>query len=100
MTCGFPPKYVLDEMEAYEVNSALKYSYYAQKDNWEQARLIAYIVAQCNSKRTLTMQDIVKFHWEEEAQGDTRITKEEIEMLKAQAEQYIKSKNKKIEKRK
>lgn len=101
MQCGFSPKYVLDEIETYELNAAMKYSYYAVKDNWEQARLVAYIVAQCNSKRTLKMQDIMTFHWEEEQEEHrTSITKEEIEALKRQAEQYLKSKNKEIEKRK
>jgi len=100
MKCGYPPEYVLDKMETYEVNSALKYSYYAQKDNWEQARLIAYIVAQSNSTRHLKMEDIVKFHWEEDGeQNDTKITKEDIELLKKQAEQYLKSQNKTVEKR-
>ena len=101
MQCGFSPKYVLDEIETYELNAAMKYSYYAVKDSWEQARLIAYIVAQCNSKKTLKMQDIMEFFWEKETNiEDTKITKEEIEMLKKQAEQYLKSKNKQIEKRK
>lgn len=100
MQCGYDPEYVLDKIETYELNAAMKYSYYAVKDDWEQARLIAYIVAQVNSKKTLKMQDIMKFHWEEETEhGDTKITKEEIEMLKRQAEAYLKSQNKTIEKR-
>ena len=101
MQCGYDPKYVLDEIETYELNAAMKYSYYAVKDDWEQARLIAYMIAQTNSRKTLKMQDIMTFHWEEEEEEhNTKITKEEIEALKRQAEQYLKSKNKTIENRK
>lgn len=101
MKCGFPPKYVLDEMETYEVNSALKYSYYSEKDGWEQARLISYIMAQAHSTKNLKMDDIVKFYWEKEddEKENTIITKEDVERLKAQAQQYLRSQNKKVEKR-
>ena len=100
MQCGYPPEYVLDKIETYELNAAMKYAYYAVKDGWEQARLVAYIVAQCNSKRTLKMQDILTFYWEKEQNNDdTKITKEDIERLKAQAQEYLKSQNKTIEKR-
>lgn len=101
MKCGFDPQYVLDEIEVYELNAALKYQYYAVKDDWEQARLIAYMIAQVNSKNRMRVQDIITFFWEEdeEEKGDTSISKEQIEMLKAQAQQYLKSQNKKVEKR-
>lgn len=101
MQCGYPPEYVLDKIETYELNAAMKYSYYAVKDGWEQARLVAYIVAQSNSTKRLKMSDIVDFYWEKEYNiEDTKITKEDIERLKAQAQQYLKSKNNNIEKRK
>ena len=87
-------------MEWYEVRSVLKYSYYAEKDTWEQARLIAYIIAQSNSRKHLKMEDIIKFYWEDEKEEhDTKISKEEIEQLKLQAQQYLKTQNKRIEKR-
>jgi len=86
----------MDEMETYEIAALMKYSYFAIKDNWEQARLIAYMVAQVNSKHRLKIEDILPFSWEkeEEEEEDTAITKKEIESLKAQAQQYINSKNK------
>jgi len=31
---------------------------------WESSRLIAYVVAQVNSKKKLTFQDICSFKWE------------------------------------
>lgn len=89
-------------MEWYEISAIMKYQYYSVKDGWEQARLVAYMVAQVNSKRTLTMTDILQFPWEKEEDvivHKTDITKEEIEELKAEAQKYLKTQNITIEKR-
>lgn len=85
----------------YELNAAIKYSYYAEKSNWEQARLIAYVVAQTQSTKRINIEDIMKFPWEEEKdeKEDTSISKEQIAALKAQAQMYLQSENKLIEKR-
>lgn len=84
------PSYVLDEMEFYEIKALLKYEHYSHRDEWEQARLIAYMVAQVNSKKKLTFQDITKFYWEnEQEEHDTSISRKDIERLKKQAEAYI-----------
>ena len=97
---GLSPEYVLDKMEWYEINSLIKYQYYSIIDNWEQARLIAFMIAQTNSKRKLKLQDIVPFVWEEEEIEEVKpITKTEIERLKAKAQDYLSSKNNQIEKR-
>ena len=45
LSMKFPPDYVLDRMGMYEVRTAFKYQYYSVKDDWEQARLIAYMTA-------------------------------------------------------
>lgn len=98
---GLPPEYVLDKIEWYEINALMQYQYYSLKDNWEQARLIAFMIAQTNSKRKLKLQDIVPFTWEEDEENEDNkpITKSEIERLKARAQDYLYSKNKSIEKR-
>lgn len=97
---GLSPEYVLDKIEWYEINALMKYQYYSIKDNWEQARLIAFMIAQTNSKRKLKLQDIVPFVWEEEEIEEVQpITKTEIERLKAKAQDYLSSKNNQIEKR-
>ena len=41
----FPPEYVLDKMELYEVKAIMDYEYLAYKDSWEQSRLVAYMIA-------------------------------------------------------
>lgn len=79
------PSYVLDDMEFYEIASLMRYRYLKSKENWEQARLISYIIAQVNSKKTLKLQDILKFGWEVENES-TKITNEEINDLSKQAE--------------
>lgn len=75
-------------MRFYEIEAAMKYSYYAGKDGWEQTRLIAYLIAQTNSTKTLKLTDIMKFHWEEV--GDTAISNADIERLRKKAETYNK----------
>lgn len=99
---GLSPEYVLDKIEWYEINALMKYQYYSLKDNWEQARLVAFMIAQTNSKRKLKLQDIVPFAWDEDEENEDNkpITKSEIERLKARAQDYLYSKNKSIEKRK
>ena len=84
MQLHYPPQYVLDDMQMY----------YANKDVWEANRLTAYITAQVNSKRKLKVTDLVTFPWEEESasESDNRITKEDIERLQKQAENYLKTK--------
>lgn len=87
----YPPEYVLDKMEWYEINAALQYQYYSYKENWEQARLIAYMIAQVNSKKHLKLEEIIKFPWDNEKEmsiADTKITKEDIERLNKKAEAY------------
>lgn len=85
----------------YELNAAIKYSYYAEQSNWEQARLIAYVVAQTQSTKRINIEDIMKFPWEEDKKEkeDTSISKEQIAALKAQAQMYLQSENKVIERR-
>ena len=101
LQCGLSPDYVLDKMDWYEVSALMKYQFYAIKDNWEQARLISYMIAQSNSKRRLKLQDIIPFSWENEDgdEEDKPITKNEMERLKQNAQDYLLYKNKTVEKR-
>lgn len=75
-------------MEAYEINAAIRYGYYAYKDIWEANRLTALVVAQVNSKKRLKAEDIIQFPWEEQSR-DTMITREEIEQLRTEAKEFI-----------
>lgn len=78
-------------MQMYEVRAVMKYQYLANKDSWEQARMIAYIIAQCNSTKKLKPSDIMNFYWEKEEEPDsTAISNEDVERLRNKANQYLK----------
>lgn len=76
----------------YELRAAMKYEYLAHKDSWEQARLIAYLIAQVNSKKKLTLNDITSFYWENEEFEPSKTSKADLERLRAKAKQYINQK--------
>ena len=91
------PDYVLDRMRLYEAKALLKYSDYSSRDSWEQSRLVAYLIAQTNSTKKMKPSDIIKFSWDNEYNGDTSISNEEIERLKAKAAAYQADKEKNLE---
>lgn len=70
-------------MELFEVKAVMEYEYYAHKEGWEQARLVAYLIAQTNSTKQLKVTDILKFAWDSEA--DTTISNEDVDRLKEKA---------------
>ena len=85
---GIAPDYVLDKMEMYEVNALIKNQYRRHKDDWEQARLIAYLIAQCNSKKRMKLTDIVQFPWEKKNVKD-EIDFEAIKRIRAKAHSML-----------
>lgn len=64
----------------------MDFGYYRHKEEWEQTRLISYLIAQTNSKKKLKLQDIIKFQWETDNES-TKITNEEINDLSKQAQE-------------
>lgn len=64
----------------------MEYEYYAHKDGWEQARLVAYLIAQTNSTKQLKVTDILKFAWDSDT--DTSISNEDVARLRDKAKQY------------
>lgn len=64
----------------------MDFGYYKHKEQWEQTRLISYLIAQINSKKKLKLQDIIKFQWETDNES-TKITNEEINDLSKQAQE-------------
>ena len=75
-------------MEMYEVNALIKNQYRRHKDDWEQARLIAYLIAQCNSKKRMKLTDIVQFPWEKKNVKD-EIDFEAIKRIRAKAHSML-----------
>lgn len=84
----------MDKMEFFEIRALMKHQYYAYKNSWEQARLIAYVTAQVNSTKKIKMADIMNFPWDNEA-DNSNITKEAVSnehvaTLRAKAEEVAK----------
>ena len=91
MKLHYPPDYVLDRMEWYEIEAVIKYQHYANIDDWEQTRLIAYVIAQTNSKKRLKLEDIIKFPWDSQYKTESQtISKTDIERLNKLAQTYTK----------
>lgn len=90
-------EYFLDKMQFYELNIICDSLHLRQKDNWEQARLVAYIIAQVNSKKRLKPTDIIKFGWEDkinkpQEQTMTLNDVERIKQMAAEREKILKEK--------
>ena len=79
-----PPEYVMDKMEFFEIRALMKHQHYAHKDSWEQARMVAYIIAQVNSKKKLKPTDVMEFDWDRE-RDNTAVSNEEIALLRDEA---------------
>lgn len=63
---------------------------------WETSRLQAYIIAQCNSTKKITQQDICTFKWEDnnnvlKSPSDIEIATEDINRLKELSNQFNES---------
>lgn len=95
MDAGLDPLYVMDEMQMYEIDALVSSIYRKKKDNWEQARLIAYLIAQTNSTKKLSIQDIMKFQWEDDdtdIKKTTRISDDDIKRLRDKANKITNTK--------
>ena len=58
-------EYFFDECTFWELNDIIENLPYLDRALWETARLNAYVVAQVNSRKKLTQQDVLRFKWED-----------------------------------
>mgnify|MGYP001009477014 CR=1 FL=1 len=74
-------------MTEWEINDIIESLPYLDRNLWETCRLNAYITAQVNSTKKLSMQDIIKFSWDTESndKGSIEISNEDIKRLKEKA---------------
>ena len=73
----------MEEWEVYNFYDSLKY---CNRSEWEQTRLIMYILAQVNSKKKLEMTEILSFPWDRaEDTHDIEMTNEQRDRLKEKA---------------
>lgn len=89
MQLHYPPNYVLDEMEWYEVNAAIKYNYYATKDSWEQTRLLMWLFINANSKHHVSIDDVLNLYWENDKEQKTPVTKKDVERLNEKSKKIL-----------
>lgn len=83
---GLDAKYVMDEMQFYEISALMKYSYRKHQAMYESNRLTAYVQAQCHSKHKLKPKDIVEFQWEQtESKEQKKRQKKQRESLTPEA---------------
>lgn len=82
-------EYFLDKMKPYELSIICDSLHLRTKDSWEQARMVAYMTAQVNSKKKLKPTDIIEFAWEtkhtNQKASNKPITQEDVERIKAMA---------------
>lgn len=96
VVCGISPSYFLDEMQMYEIDACLDGISMKYRPNWEQCRMVSYMIAQVNSTKQLKPTDIMKFEWDNTDIADhsnTTITDEDIMRLTEKANKYIQSFN-------
>ena len=73
----------MEEWEVYNFYDSLKY---CNRSEWEQTRLIMYILAQVNSKKKLEITEILQFPWDTaEDIHDIEMTNEQRDRLKEKA---------------
>ena len=74
----------------YEVQPLITSMHLKYRDSWEQSRMIAYTIAQVNSRKKLNPTDIIKFAWDnkEEINKGTSISNDDIERLRKKAKEY------------
>ncbi len=76
-------------MQMYELEPLISNLHKKDRYSWEQARMVAYVIAQCNSTKKLKPTDIMQFTWDEESStNDTSISNEDIKRLREKAKQY------------
>lgn len=78
----------MDKCSLWEINDIIENLPFMDRNLWETARLNAYVVAQVNSRKHITQQDICKFKWEDKEafvkkeEKDYEISNADIERLK------------------
>ena len=78
-------EYFLDKMKPYELTIICEKLHLRTKDQWEQARMISYLIAQVNSNKKLKPTDIINFAWEKQVTKEEphNYSIDEVERIKA-----------------
>jgi len=81
----------MSELQDFEVELLYENLKYADRPSWEQNRLLAFILAQVNSKKHLEMTDIMSFPWDDNyEEKNTEMTNEDRDRLREKAKAFEK----------
>lgn len=79
-------------MQEYEIEPLVKNLELKSKQDWEQSRMVGYIIAQGNSTKKLKPSDIIKFSWDDKQEmftGVKEISNEDVDRLKNKSQNFI-----------
>ncbi len=80
-------------MQHYEIVALLDQAWRGERGDWERARFIGYVIAQCQSSKPLEPTDVLALPWEgknEEDQSETSMSEADRQRLTEMAKQYEK----------
>ena len=81
----------MSDLQDFEVELLYENLKYADRPSWEQNRLLAFILAQVNSKKRLEMTDIMSFPWEENyEEKNIEMSNEDRDRLREKAKAFEK----------
>ncbi len=84
-------EYFMSDLQNFEVELLYENLKYADRPSWEQTRLLAFILAQVNSKKKLEITEILSFPWERaEDIHDIEMTNEDRDRLREKAKAFEK----------
>lgn len=89
---GIAPDYVLDRMEIYEINALFENRYLRQRESWEQARMLSFVIAKSLGSKINGVRDIFSLPWDEETKRETiEADYSQLDRLKAMSQYIIKN---------
>lgn len=86
----------MEDLREWELGTIVDSVPYIDRGAWERMRFSVYAQVQSQSMKKLVPEEIMSFSWDKSKPENTGISKEDIERLKARAEE-IKLKMKKNE---
>ena len=80
--CRIQPEYFLDEMDERETASILKIYNETYREEMEERRWLAYVIAQSSTGSYKSPKDLRKFPWDEDIKEEQKIDESELERRK------------------
>ncbi len=83
--------YFMDKCSVWELNDHYDNIKYADRNDWEQTRLLMYVIAQTNTSKKLDIKkDIMTLPWDNEhKKPEINVTAADVERMKQLAAQQL-----------